>query len=152
MPLTATLSSSPVIRSEIEPLRLAAIGGKMIERRGDEAGDAALHVDGAAAVKPVAGDLAGKRRMLHAASSPGGTTSVWPANIEIGLCRADAGVKVFDRRGAGLGEGHAVHGKSRLRQHAPANMRARRLPPASPSGSGSDRGRWRRDRRSSGQS
>ena len=66
-------------------LRLAAVRGQIIERRRDEAGDAAFHVDGAAAVQHVVRDLAGKRRMRHAASSPGGTTSVWPAKTRLGF-------------------------------------------------------------------
>ena len=64
---------------------LAAIRGEMIERRGDEAGDAAFHIDGAAAVQHVARDFAGKRRMRHVSSSPGGTTSVWPAKTRLGF-------------------------------------------------------------------
>ena len=45
------------------PLRPAAIGGEMVEHRGDHAGDAAFHVDGAAAIQHAAGEVAGKRRM-----------------------------------------------------------------------------------------
>ena len=63
VPLTATLSSSPVIRNEIEPLGLPPLRGEIIERGGDEAGDAALHVDRAAAVEHAVGDVAGKRRV-----------------------------------------------------------------------------------------
>ena len=39
---------------------------------------------------------------VHFASSPGGTTSVWPANTRCGRGGADAGVEILDRRGAGL--------------------------------------------------
>ncbi len=70
-------------------LRLAAVRGEMIERRRDLAGDRALHVDGAAAVQHAVGDVARERRdATSALASPGGTTSVWPANIRCGApCR-----------------------------------------------------------------
>ena len=63
VPLTATPSSSPVMRKEIEPFGLPPRGGEMIEHRRQHAGDRALHVDGAAAEQDAVGDLAGERRM-----------------------------------------------------------------------------------------
>ena len=65
-------------------LWLAVMVAEMIEHGGQRAGDAALHVDRAAAVKLAVGHLAGERRMRPGLSSPGGTTSVWPANIRCG--------------------------------------------------------------------
>ncbi len=97
--------------------RLAAIGAEIVERRRDETGDAALHVDGAAAVKLVACDLASKRRV------PPGRLIARRHHIgmagehQIGFFRADAREQILDRRGAGLGENGAMDGKSRPRQH-----------------------------------
>ena len=48
------------------------------EPRRHHAGDAALHVDGAAPIEFAALDLAAER-IVPPARSPGGTTSVWPA-------------------------------------------------------------------------
>ena len=45
---------------------------------------------------------------LHAASSPAGTTSVWPAKVMCGAA-ADAGIEIVDVGGAGLAEGDAMH-------------------------------------------
>ena len=67
VPLTAMPSSSPVIRNEIEPFGLPPLRGEMIEHRGERAGDAALHVDGAAAVQLAAVD---SRRRTADASRP----------------------------------------------------------------------------------
>ncbi len=67
-------------------LRPAAMRRQIIERRRDEAGDAALHVDGATSVQHV---FRRRRRQKADAtmpsSSPGGTTSVCPANTRLGL-------------------------------------------------------------------
>ena len=98
-------------------LRLAAVRGQMIERRRDEAGDAAFHVDGAAAVDLLARHLAGKRRMAPGCFIARRHHVGVAGKHEIGPFAADPGVKVLDRRGAGLGEGGAVNGKSRLPEH-----------------------------------
>ena len=96
--------------------RLAAVGGKMLERSGDETSDAALHIDCAAPIKRVARDVTAERRMppcrLVARRHHVGV----PGEHQIRPCVADAGIKVVDRRGAGLGEGGTMHGKSRLRE------------------------------------
>ena len=99
-------------------LRLAAVGGEIIERGGDKAGDAAFHVDRAAAVEHVAGDFAGERRMRPRRFVAGRHDVGMAGEQQIGLGEADARVKIIDRRGAGLVEHRAVHGKSRLRQQA----------------------------------
>ena len=46
---------------------------------------------------------------VHALSSPGGTTSVWPAKVMCGAPRADAGIEIVDVGGARLAEGDAMH-------------------------------------------
>ena len=79
MPLIAGPSSSPVIRRLIEP---AKSGLSRDEARAPprQAGDAALHVDGAAAIQLAVRDHAGERiGCVQPLTSPGGTTSVWPA-------------------------------------------------------------------------
>ena len=147
VPLTATPSSSPVIKQRNRALvRLAAVGVEIIERRGDEAGDAALHVDGAAAVKHVACDLAGKRRMTartprcpaarhrYARRTPDWVFRCRSARTGSRLARCRVRQRSCD--GRQIPPAPAAH----------ANRRARRPPPASPTGSGRDRGRWRRDR------
>ena len=83
VPLTAMPSSSPVIRKEIEPF-FSPVPVEMIEHGGERAGDAALHVDGAAAVKLAPSISPPKGGCAQAVSSPGGTTSVWPANTRLG--------------------------------------------------------------------
>src|SRR6516164_52992 len=96
---------------------LAAVGRKMVERGGDETSDAAFHVDRAASVNLLAGDVAAERRMpprrLIARRHHVGV----PSKDQIRPCVADAGIKVVDRRRAGLGEGRAMHGKSSLRKY-----------------------------------
>ena len=91
-------------------LRRAAAGVEIVQRRGDEASDAALHVNGAAAVNLVAGQLAGKRRMMPGCLVARRHDVGMPSEHQIGLFVADASVKVFDRRCAWLGKGHAMNG------------------------------------------
>ena len=62
VPLIEGPSSSPVIRSETEPLQRAVLF-EMARHRRDEAGDAALHVDCAAAVELAVCDLRREGRM-----------------------------------------------------------------------------------------
>ena len=128
-------SSSPVIRNEIEPLRLAAVGGEMIERRRDLAGDRALHVDGAAAVQHAVGDVGRERRMRPRLGIAGRHHVGVAGEHQMRRAGADAGVEVLDIGGARLGERHPVHGEARALQHAFRERSARRLPPASPTGS-----------------
>ncbi len=120
-------SSSPVIRNEIEPLRLAATGFEMIEHGGDRAGDAALHVDGAAAIEQTVGGVAVERRLRPRASSPAGTTSVWPAKVEVRCAGADARVEILDVGGARFAERDAMRGEAPGFQHIARAGQGRRL-------------------------
>jgi hypothetical protein len=109
VPLTAMPSSSPVIRNEIDPFGAAAA---QMSEAAARAGDRALHVDRAAAVERAPHDLAangGCVQVLRRRAAPRryGRRSTDAAR------RADAGVEVLDRRGAGLGEGDAVDRQSR---------------------------------------
>ena len=99
-------------------LRRAAVGGEIVQRCRNEAGDAALHIDSAAAVNLVVCQFAAKGRMMPVCLVTRRHDIGMPGEHQIGFFTADACVKVFDRRGAGLGKGHAMHGKARLRQHA----------------------------------
>ena len=74
--------------SRRRPAAVRATIGRAPPRRSR---DAALHVDGAAPVEHAVGDLAGKGRVCPPASSPGGTTSVWPAKTSCGRARPDRG-------------------------------------------------------------
>jgi len=89
VPLTETSSSSPVIRNEIEPLPssrgLPPWSLRYCSHRGDAAGDAALHVDGAAAIEIAV--LDGRPRTRHGSRRsrrPAATTSVCPAKVRCG--------------------------------------------------------------------
>ena len=139
-------SSSPVIRNEIEPLGLPPFAAEMIERRGDLAGDRALHVDGAAAVQHAVGDVGRERRVRPRLGIARRHHVGVAGEHQMRRAGADAGVEVLDVGGARLGERHAMHGEARALQHAFRATSARRPPPASPTGSAADRGRWRRDR------
>ena len=148
VPLTAMPSSSPVIRNEIEPLAgLPPCAREMIEHRGERASDAALHVDRAAAVKRGAVALAGERRMrpglLVARRHHVGVAG----EHQVGRRRADAGVEVLHHVLARLAEGRDDARRSRRPSARARDISARRLPPASPTGSATGRGRWRGDRR-----
>src|SRR4029077_6790364 len=90
---------------------------KMLERGGDETGDAAFHVDRAASVKPVAGDVAAEWREPPCRLVARRHHVGMPGEDQIRPCGADAGIKIVDRRGAGLGAGGAMHGKSGLREY-----------------------------------
>src|ERR1041385_9099417 len=89
--------------------RRATIGGQIIERRRDAAGNAALHVDRAAAVEKAVFDLAGEGavtpRALVARRHHIGVTG--EGKMRRGA--ADAGVEIFDVRDTRLAEGDAVH-------------------------------------------
>ena len=109
VPLTEMSSSSPVIRNEIEPFGSAAMGGEIIQHRGDAAGDAALHVDGAAAVQKTVLDVAGERAVGPGALVAGRHHVGVSGKGEVRRRGADAGVEVVDIGGAGFAEGEAMH-------------------------------------------
>ena len=84
VPLTAGPSSSPVMRNAIEPLA-ARHAPEIAQRRRTEAATPPFMSHGAAPVQHAVDDL--RRRRVDgssAASSPGGTTSVWPAKTRHG--------------------------------------------------------------------
>src|SRR5512144_599004 len=90
-------------------LWLSAALAEMIEHRCDSAGNAALHVDGAAAVELAVRDLAGKRRML-----PRLLIARWhhvgmPGDHQIRRGGSDAGIKIFDIVSPWLAKRHAMH-------------------------------------------
>ena len=112
VPLTAMPSSSPVIRNEIEPFGLPPLRAEMVEHGGERAGDAAFHVDRAAAVQLAAGDLAGKWRMRPGLLVARRHHVGMAGEHQMRRSRADARVEVLDVVGAGLAERHAVHGEA----------------------------------------
>ena len=78
VPLTASRSSSPVIRRLTRPAGGPALGDEPCGSR-HERGDAALHVRGTAAVKPpIARSRRRTGRRPRPRAAPGGTTSTWP--------------------------------------------------------------------------
>ena len=89
----------------------------MIEHGGERAGDAALHVDCAAAIKLPVVDRAGKRRMRPGLLIAGRHHIGVAGEHEMRRGGADAGVEIFHVVGAGLAERHAVHGKAGGLQH-----------------------------------
>ena len=91
---------------------LAAIGREVIEHGGERAGDAALHVHRAAAVKLVAGDLAGKRRMRPGLLVAGRHHVGVAGEHQVRRRRADAGVEIFHVVGARLVKRHAMYGEA----------------------------------------
>ncbi len=91
------------------PLRPSAAGDEVIERGGERAGHGALHVDRAASVERAVDDLAGERRMAPSRRVARRHHVGVPGEDEVRGCAADAGVEVFDRLRAGLGEGYAVN-------------------------------------------
>ena len=88
----------------------------MIERRRDKTGDAAFHVDRAAAVEALAGNLAGKWRMRPGALVTRRNDVGMPGKQQVRLRFADAGIEIVDRRGTGLGEHRPLHIKAGARQ------------------------------------
>ena len=111
-------SSSPVIRNEIEPFGLPPLAAEMIEHGGERAGDAALHVDRAAAIELAAGDRAGERRMLPRRLVARRHHVGMAGEHQMGRGGADAGVEILHVVGARLAEGHAVHGEAGGLEHA----------------------------------
>src|SRR5271156_4789339 len=94
-------------------LRPAAAGAEIVQRRRNEAGDAALHIDGATAVNLVVHQFAAKGWMMPSRLVPRRHDIGMPSEHQIGLIAADARIKVFDRRGAGFGKGRAMNRKTR---------------------------------------
>ncbi len=117
VPLIATLSSSPVIRNEIEPFGWPPLRGEMIERGGHRAGDAALHVHGAASEQETVLGLAGERRLrprrLVARRHHIGVAG----EDDMRRAGSDARIEVVDVGGARFAEGDAMGGKARCFQH-----------------------------------
>ena len=109
VPLTAMSSSSPVIRNEIEPFWLAAIVGEIFQHRRDAAGDAALHVDGAAAVQKAVLDVARERAVGPCGLVAGRHHVGMSGKGDVRRRVADAGIEIVDIGGAGFAEGDAVH-------------------------------------------
>ena len=116
VPLIAGPSSSPVISSDTEPFGPPCFVD-MARHRGDEAGNAALHVDGAAAIHLAVGDLGGEGRMR-----PGGFVA---GRHHVGVAgehqmRAVAGaprIEVLDVRRAVFRKHRPLDGKAERLQH-----------------------------------
>ena len=123
-------------------LRLAAIGLEIIEHRGDAAGDAALHVDGAAAVEIAVLDVAGERAVGPGALVARRHHVGMAGESDVRRAGADAGIEVVDIGGAGFAEGDAMHLEAGGLQSVSSTPSA----PASAGvteGSEADRGQWR---------
>ena len=95
-------------------LRLAAVGRQMFQHGGDRAGDAALHVDGAAAVQHAVLHLARERRQRPCRLVAGRHHVGVAREHKVRSLRADPRKKVVDVGGARLGEGDAMHVKARV--------------------------------------
>ena len=89
----------------------------MIERGGERAGDAALHVDRAAAVELAVGDRAGEGRMLPCRLVARRHHVGMSGEHQVGRGAADAGVEILHIVGARLLEGHAEHGEAGGLEH-----------------------------------
>ncbi len=91
---------------------LAAAGFEIIERGRDGAGNAALHVDRAAAVQEAIPDLTGERlqrpRLLIARRHDVGVAG----KGDMRRATADARIEIIDVRSAGFREHHALHGEA----------------------------------------
>ena len=119
VPLIAGPSSSPVMRKEMAPPK----SGPAPARNSLAAATmAAMPPFMSTAPRPIEPAVRPPRRRRAARSrppsSPGGTTSVWPANTRCGRPLAERGEEVLDVRRAGLGEGDAVHGEAERRERA----------------------------------
>jgi hypothetical protein len=87
---------------------LAAMVVQILQHRGDAAGDAALHVNGAAAGEIAVLDLAGERAERPRRFVAGRHHVGVAGKGDMRRRRADAGIEVVDIGGAGFGERHAV--------------------------------------------
>ena len=88
---------------------LAAIVFQIVEHRGDAAGDAALHVDRAAAIEETVLHFARERAERPCGFVTGRHHVGMAGKGDVRRFRADAGVEVVDIGGAGLAEGDAMH-------------------------------------------
>jgi hypothetical protein len=115
VPLMDTSSSSPVMRNEIEPLPSSPIlppWFQIIEDRSDAAGDAALHVDCAAAVDKAVLHVARERAM-----APGGLIAWWhhvgvAGEGDVRRAVPEPCVEIVDIGRAWLAEGDAMNIKA----------------------------------------
>lgn len=94
----------------------AAMGGEMIEHGGDRAGDAAFHVDRAAAVQQAAFDIAGKRAVAPRVCVARRHHVGMAGKAQMRRAIADPCVEIVDVGGAGLAEGHAMRGEAGVLQ------------------------------------
>jgi hypothetical protein len=78
----------------------------------DAAGDAALHVDRAAAIEKTVLHLAGERAERPRGFIAGRHHVGMAGKGDVRRFSPDAGVEVVDIGGAGFGEGHAVAGEA----------------------------------------
>src|SRR5258705_11544069 len=85
------------------------MGGEIIEHRRDAAGNAALHVDGAAAVEKPVLDFARERAMAPCALIARRHHIGMAGKGDVRGSVADAGIEVFDIGSAGFSEGDAMH-------------------------------------------
>jgi hypothetical protein len=99
-------------------LRLSAGRAEMVEDRRSRASDAALHVDGATAIKHAIDHFAGKRRMVPCRIIAGRDHIGVASKDEMRRTRTDPGIKILDRYRARLGERDAMHGKTGALEHA----------------------------------
>ncbi len=90
-------------------LRLAAMRGQIFQHRRDAAGDAALHVDGAAPVEKAVLDVAGERAVAPGALVAGRHHVGMSGEGDVRRAVADTGIEIVDIGGAGLAEGDAMH-------------------------------------------
>ena len=88
------------------------MGGEIVERGGHRAGDAAFHIHRAAAEELAVCDLAGERRMRPAFHLARRHHVGMPGEDDVRRGGADTRIKIFDVGGAGLAEGHAMHGEA----------------------------------------
>ena len=98
-------------------LRPAAIGGEIVQRRRNKAGDAALHVDGATAVDLVVRQFAGKGRMMPSCLVSRRHDIGMPGEHQIWFCCRPAR-KGFRPAWCLARQRSRDDGKARLRQHA----------------------------------
>jgi hypothetical protein len=94
----------------------AVIVGEILQHGGDAAGNAAFHIDRAAAVEETILHLAGERTVRPCGFVAGRHHVGMSGKGDVRRAVADAGVEVVDIGGAGFGEGHAVAGEAGRRQ------------------------------------
>ena len=123
-------------------VQFAAVGRKIVEHGGDESGDAALHVDRAAAVEQTVRRLAGERRQRPSRLVARRHHVGMAGEHQVRAAGADARIEIVDVGRAGLGEGDAMTAK-------PASPSSRSSTPSAPAsagvteGSGRGRGQWK---------